>query len=515
MDLIQKKDLEKFLRDCNKNIPLNDFSLDELRKNLMKKNNIPTCLQRSKKNPHDFQEKIVDFMMKNRGLIVYHKVGSGKTLTAILVSQCFLDKYPYKKVIVITPAGLLANFKKEMNESYEQIRYKDRYEFYSYHGFVNKCRYKTQQICKNSLLIIDEGHNLRTPYKINKKGKVTGLFNGIITNCSKFADKVLILTGTPLYNSKNDIIALYNMIRFPKEPYETIKTFSFNKLICKISFFDPKNNSDFPKKINHFIPIVMNKSYEKKYEATIDSIFKEPKYRDFLTLTLFGDKDLQTFYNAIRRAINNLENKDSAKIQWIINKITDKNVPKPVIVFSHFLKAGNKIIAQILKEKKIPYAYINGDVPLKERTEIVKKYNNREIEVLLLSKAGGEGLDLKNTRTVILLEPSWNEATIEQVIGRAIRYKSHIDLPTTERVVDIYYLDHIRHSDMIKIPNIKKWVQDDSIELKDKNKRPAGFNPYDISVDLFLRSYIKKKQKEIDLYNKFLQKYSIENYKCP
>ncbi|AEX61845.1 putative ATP-dependent RNA helicase [Megavirus courdo7] len=36
------------------------------------------------------------------------------------------------------------------------------------------------------------------------------------------------------------------------------------------------------------------------------------------------------------------------------------------------------------------------------------------------------------------MEPHWNESKITQVIGRAIRYKSHEKLPINERNVDIY-----------------------------------------------------------------------------
>ena len=45
--------------------------------------------------------------------------------------------------------------------------------------------------------------------------------------------------------------------------------------------------------------------------------------------------------------------------------------------------------------------------------------------MLLLSDAGKEGLDLKETSQVHVLEPQWNDEKVEQVIGRAVRFKSH------------------------------------------------------------------------------------------
>ena len=37
---------------------------------------------------------ICKFMDTNRGIIVVHGVGTGKTLTSVTVSQCYLDKNP-------------------------------------------------------------------------------------------------------------------------------------------------------------------------------------------------------------------------------------------------------------------------------------------------------------------------------------------------------------------------------------------------------------------------------------
>lgn len=54
-----------------------------------------------------------------------------------------------------------------------------------------------------------------------------------------------------------------------------------------------------------------------------------------------------------------------------------------------------------------------------------------------MSSSGGEGLDLKGTREVHILEPNWHDPKIEQVIGRAVRYKSHAHLPESDRNVKI------------------------------------------------------------------------------
>ena len=44
---------------------------------------------------------------------------------------------------------------------------------------------------------------------------------------------------------------------------------------------------------------------------------------------------------------------------------------------------------------------------------------------------------MKGTKLLQILEPHWNNPLLEQVKGRAIRYKSHAHLPSSERKVDI------------------------------------------------------------------------------
>lgn len=71
---------------------------------------------------------------------------------------------------------------------------------------------------------------------------------------------------------------------------------------------------------------------------------------------------------------------------------------------------------------------------------ITQKENARgeNIKVVIISKAGSEGLDFKGIRQVHILEPWYNMNRIEQIIGRGVRQNSHCYLPFQERNVEIY-----------------------------------------------------------------------------
>ena len=81
--------------------------------------------------------------------------------------------------------------------------------------------------------------------------------------------------------------------------------------------------------------------------------------------------------------------------------------------------------------------------------EIFNKSDNKYglfIKIMMISPAGAEGINLSNVRQVHILEPYWNEVRIEQVVGRAVRFCEHRNLPLEERKVDIFRYKMIRQN---------------------------------------------------------------------
>lgn len=87
------------------------------------------------------------------------------------------------------------------------------------------------------------------------------------------------------------------------------------------------------------------------------------------------------------------------------------------------------------------YAIISGQIPLKDRLRLQAIFNSPEnirgavIRVLLVTKTGAEGLDLKNVRQTHQFEPYWDKARDAQFTARAVRIGSHDALPVEDRDV--------------------------------------------------------------------------------
>lgn len=71
--------------------------------------------------------------------------------------------------------------------------------------------------------------------------------------------------------------------------------------------------------------------------------------------------------------------------------------------------------------------------------ELLKKevMQKKRLCIFMASSAGAEGIDLKEVRNVYIMEPYWTPGRIEQVIGRAIRLNSHIELDEEDRNVTV------------------------------------------------------------------------------
>ena len=96
------------------------------------------------------------------------------------------------------------------------------------------------------------------------------------------------------------------------------------------------------------------------------------------------------------------------------------------------------------KSTRKRYTFITGKETQEQRRINKEAFNHDEnlrgeyIQLILISSSGAVGISLKCVRQVHVMEPFWNYIRVDQVLGRAIRMKSHITLPENERNVEQY-----------------------------------------------------------------------------
>jgi hypothetical protein len=96
-------------------------------------------------------------------------------------------------------------------------------------------------------------------------------------------------------------------------------------------------------------------------------------------------------------------------------------------------------------ERELMRKIYNGDwdeIPQNIRQQLQEISPNNMmgeiIKLLMITSAGAEGINLKNTRYVHVMEPYWHPVRVEQVIGRARRICSHDKLPQELQTVQVF-----------------------------------------------------------------------------
>jgi hypothetical protein len=188
-----------------------------------------------------------------------------------------------------------------------------------------------------------------------------------------------------------------------------------------------------------FLALANLSTYSPKYAAILENILSEKHiglhlvYSSFRTLEGIGIFQLVLENNGFRR----FHIQKMADGEW---DIEDDILGQP----TYALYTGTESV----EEKEIIRNIYNGawdNVP----PRIVKKLENQDkdgkkntvgniIKILMITASGAEGINLKNTRYVHIIEPYWNMVRIDQVVGRARRICSHEELPPELRTVKVF-----------------------------------------------------------------------------
>ena len=429
--------------------------------------------------PH--QQRIIERLEKDDqpGLILMHGLGSGKTRSSIEA---------YKKLglpaEVLLPAALKGNYEKELKKWVGKVP--KNINIRSQQEVARKGA--APEDFKDKLMIIDEAHRLRN--------EDTKLYKTVKELSPK---KRILLTGTPIYNHPADIAKLINLAagkqvmpeRQPEFEQEyigqktvfpsfihrvlgvkpgqelSVKNKDYLKAVFKkLVDYHGGNSEGFPDVSHERVSVPMSGKQQEIYKAMMKELPwymrmkvqaglpPDRKELDKLIPFLSGARMIS---NTTKGFVKDDKEVSSPKIEKAFEFLKSKIDEDPSykgLIYSNYLDSGVEPYKALLQKANIPFGEFTGDINDKVRNQLVKDYNENKLKALIVSSAGGEGLDLKGTRLVQLLEPHFNNEKIKQVIGRAARYKSHEALDPEKRKVLIQnYLSTVTPGMLDKITN--------------------------------------------------------------
>jgi len=397
--------------------------------------------------PH--QEVAVEFLIKRKVAINGDEMGVGKTLSGIVVSEYLKRVGKAKNCLIVCPASVKWNWAKEFdkfveNPSYEVIEgdVNKRIEKYMSPATTKIINFELLRNDYETILydtifdciIVDEIHRIR-----NYKSKQTKALIGI----GKKASYRIGLTGTPIQNKLTDLYSIMKFIhphllgnwyafdkRYNVQGYfgEIIGHENLDEIHKKlknimIRRFKKDVIKDLPPKIKTDIYVELPPEQRKLYDRVKNDLLR-PNVEDDEEVS--GQANILTNITYLREICDSCEliepeSQVSCKLAELKPLITEilENGHK-VVIFSQW----KRMIYIINRELKIPTILYTGDIKVAggERTKLEKEFKESTTKnVLLMTTAGGEGINLQCADHIIFFDVPFNPKVIAQIEDRLHR----------------------------------------------------------------------------------------------
>lgn len=437
-----------------------------------------------------YQTKIQNFFLKSHQtvLLLYMKVGTGKTLTSLACAIKAVETGKYENIIILSPKSVQHEFKSNLDLYASFTKYNrsidNKIKLIAYNGNNAQRKFKELKLKSNCIFIIDELHLfLRSVIKVNLLEDQTknnvGNCNSILNMIRNIKNKRVIgLTGTPSAKFPFELVPFFNLDPQCKLP-EIIDEFNekfidettkkiLNQNILKtqlknlVAYVDKEDTQHLKSTDLIEEEIEMSEQQYTKYLTDYQSELNEKsfanKYNKYgLPFGMKSTFHCKTFQDSIyvgeyKGDYNS--NIDMNHCPKIIKMYDDtKNINGLCAFYFRFVDFGIKTMeAKLIKEKYTEfdlktknkgkhYILFTGNESSEYRNKCKEIYNSDEnkygeyIKYILISPSGSVGVTLKNVRYLGIGCVEFNYSMIAQIMGRVNRLNSHIALPIKDRTL--------------------------------------------------------------------------------
>lgn len=273
--------------------------------------------------PQKFVSEFISPKTPYKGVLVYHRIGAGKTCTAIRVGEVFKK---YRKIIVVLPASLKGNFRSELrsecagesyitkserqklkslhpssNEYRDIIKISDDridkyYKIFSYNKFIDSVKENKIKL-KNTLLIIDEIQNM-----VSEKGTYYKELKSLLYSAPDDL-RTILLSATPMFDKPYEIGLTINLLK-PEKPFPSGEEFNEMFVGVKINKdniieYEMKNKDLFKEIIKGYVsffrgaPSYVFPTMKLKYVNCPMSDFQYKSYKDVIANEKHNTKNIR------------------------------------------------------------------------------------------------------------------------------------------------------------------------------------------------------------------------------
>jgi SNF2 family DNA or RNA helicase len=279
-------------------------------------------------------------------------------------------------------------------------------------------------------IILDEGHEVR-----NRKGKTS-------IACSALRAPIRwVVTGTPVFNSMKDFVALCGFVGIPRDQVQGYtdrvrETYVLRRTKADVAKYSTRLElppCDFENVELEMYPEeadLYRDVFDEGHE-TVQRIFKSGNvamHQMELLECLLRVRQVMTWPQlyldgmAIKNDVEPEPWKGRSRKMETLMEMIESHPSEKTLVFTQWMGEMDHIQEQ-LAAKSIPVFRIDGSVTKDLREERIAGFKTaaQGAVFLIQVKAGGVGLNLQEATRVYITAPTWNPATELQAIGRAHR----------------------------------------------------------------------------------------------
>ena len=405
---------------------------------------------------YPYQRDGVRFAAKAGRAILADEMGLGKTVQAIATAELLRREHLVGQVLILCPATLLYQWRRELlrftreadvaivegtaSQRAAILEGSAIYKIASYNAIATDIKGGTA--VTTDMLVMDEVQRLK-----NWNTQAARAVRRIT------APYALILSGTPLENRLEDLYSIVELVdQFRLSPYylfrerhlvqdatgRTVGYHGLNDIAQRLSDIMLRRRKadvalQLPPRIDKNLYVPMTEEQRAAHhDLKVQAARLVAKWQRQHFLCEIDRKQLLLTLTQMRMVCDSLyvldeHSRHDTKVEETMNILDECGIlagsseaPK-VVVFSQWERM-TRLVAQELDQSGIDYAYVHGNVPVRERQQRVDEFQtNPSTRIFLSTDAGATGINLQAASVVINLDMPWNPATLEQRIGRIHR----------------------------------------------------------------------------------------------
>lgn len=401
--------------------------------------------------PHQIDTATQAIEMMNGRAILADEVGLGKTIEAGLILKEYMVRGLVHKALILVPASLVNQWVKELNEKFyiPAIAYRKNYRWDGHHVIVSSIDTAKREPHKEAILnidydflLVDEAHKLKNHRTLN--------YQFVQSIQKKYC---LLLTATPIQNELSEIFNLVSILR-PGHlgDYETfikrhgkdrkqIKRDAYLKqLIQKVMIRNTRKDTKLNDIKRHIDTIWLEFTEEEAEvydalntldQASLPTLAKLTYLRElcssreacYLSLQqLTKDQDQQDMKDILSKIEQLPHHVKAQKVVELIQQLGDEKV----IIFTEY-RATQYYLQWYLLQYGIKSVPFRGGFN-RSKKDWMKQLFENNVQVLIATEAGGEGINLQFCSHLINYDLPWNPMRLEQRIGRIHRFGQQHDV---------------------------------------------------------------------------------------